>query len=91
MACYPEKQVIFTECGWPTECNDSMDRTQVGPQMQKAYIQELLQWTGQEQIPVFLFEAFDEPWKGSEKEDEPEKHWGIFNEDRSPKEAAEVI
>ena len=89
--CYPEKQVIFTECGWPTECNDSMDRTQVGPQMQKAYIQELLQWTGQEQIPVFLFEAFDEPWKGSEKEDEPEKHWGIFNEDRSPKEAAGIL
>ena len=89
--CYPGKQVIFTECGWPTDCNDSMDRTQVSPQMQQAYIRELLQWTEQEQIPVFLFEAFDEPWKGSEKEDEPEKHWGIFNEDRSPKEAVESV
>lgn len=83
--CYPEKQVIFTECGWPTQCDDSMDRTQVGPGMQRTYIQELTRWAGQEKIPLFLFEAFDEPWKGGGKEDEPEKHWGIFHEDRSPK------
>ena len=41
--------------------------------------------------PAVSVEAFDEPWKGSEKEDEPEKHWGIFNEDRSPKEAVKVL
>lgn len=89
--CYPGKQVIFTECGWPTDCNDSMDRSQVSLEMQKLYIEELLSWTEQEQIPLFLFEAFDEPWKGSEKEDEPEKHWGIYYVDRSPKPAAGLL
>lgn len=88
---YPGKQVIFTECGWATACNDSMDRSQVGEAQQKAYISDLLAWTESEKIPVFLFEAFDEPWKGSANEEEPEKHWGIFNEDRSPKMAASVV
>lgn len=87
---YPDKQVIFTECGWATHCNDAMDRSQVSEDMQLAYLRELLAWTEQEKIPVFLFEAFDEPWKGSTNEDEPEKHWGIFHEDRSPKKAADI-
>jgi exo-beta-1,3-glucanase (GH17 family) len=37
---------------------------------------------------VFLFEAFDEPWKGDP--DNPlnaEKYWGLFNVDRTPKQA----
>ena len=34
---------------------------------------------------TFVFEAFDEPWKGSEDPLEPEKHWGLFNVDRTPK------
>lgn len=88
---YPEKQVIFTECGWPTRCNDAMDRTQVSEDMQCAYLRDLVEWTEHEKIPVFLFEAFDEPWKGSSNEEEPEKHWGIFYEDRTPKKAVSVL
>jgi len=34
---------------------------------------------------AYLFEAYDETWKGSDNKDEQEKHWGIFNEDRTPK------
>lgn len=88
---YPGKQVIFTECGWATCCGDSMDRTQVGEEQQEKYIQALLAWTEEAKIPVFLFEAFDEPWKGSDNQEEPEKHWGIYNEDRSPKKAASAV
>ncbi len=36
---------------------------------------------------VFLFEAFDEPWKGGGHPDEPEINWGLFNGDRMPKKA----
>ena len=43
------------------------------------------QWEKENQIVMFTFEAFDEPWKGSAKQDEPEKHWGIFDVDRKPK------
>ena len=42
----------------------------------------------QEQGPTFLFEAFDESWKGGGSDSSPdvaEKHWGVFDEDRRPK------
>jgi exo-beta-1,3-glucanase (GH17 family) len=32
-----------------------------------------------------MFEAFDEPWKGSDDPHEPEKHWGFYYVDRKPK------
>jgi hypothetical protein len=32
-----------------------------------------------------VFEAFDEPWKGSPDPMEPEKHWGLFTVERHPK------
>ncbi|MEC9249739.1 MAG: glycosyl hydrolase, partial [Pseudomonadota bacterium] len=38
---------------------------------------------------TFVFEAFDEPWKGSPDPDEPEKHWGLFKLDRRPKRVME--
>ena len=34
---------------------------------------------------VDVFEAFDENWKGSDHELEPEKHWGLYKADRTPK------
>ena len=42
-------------------------------------------WSAEEQVLTFVFEAFDEPWKGSSDPMEPEKHWGLFTVDRTPK------
>jgi exo-beta-1,3-glucanase (GH17 family) len=44
-----------------------------------------MEWSEAEDIPVFFFEAFDESWKGSQEPLEPEKHWGLFKIDRTPK------
>ena len=44
-----------------------------------------MEWTHDADILTFVFEAFDEPWKGSSEELEPEKHWGLFTVDRQPK------
>ena len=44
-----------------------------------------MEWTEKENILTFYFEAFDENWKGSPEPWEPEKHWGLFRSDRSPK------
>ena len=54
-------------------------------QSQSAYLRAALRWLKDEGIPFFIFEAFDEPWKGGTSEHEPEKHWGVFSEDRTPK------
>ena len=55
------------------------------PADRKKFYEQLLQWTNDEKILTFVFEAFDEPWKGSPDLLEPEKHWGLFNVERKPK------
>ena len=49
------------------------------------YLRELVAWADAAGILTFVFEAFDEPWKGSADPLEPEKHWGLFTVDRRPK------
>jgi hypothetical protein len=44
-----------------------------------------MDWTRETGLLCFVFEAFDENWKGSPDPLEPEKHWGLFTVDRRPK------
>jgi len=83
---YPDKPVVITEAGWATNSNGrGILPENVSEDLQAAYYADLLNWTNEEQILTFVFEAFDEPWKGSDDLLEPEKHWGLFYEDRTPK------
>ncbi len=85
-AQYPDKQVIITEAGWATKSNGrGIEPNNVNEVMQQQYLQELMAWAESQQILVYFFEAFDENWKGSDDPFEPEKHWGIYKSDRSPK------
>jgi exo-beta-1,3-glucanase (GH17 family) len=85
-AKYPNKQVIITEAGWCTKTNGrGMEMHRASEALQVQYIQELLEWSNQQKILTCMFEAFDEPWKGSDDPLEPEKHWGFYYEDRTPK------
>lgn len=82
---YPNKPVIFTELGWPTMSNGPMIPEETNETFQKNYLDEILTWSKKNKVTMFIFEAFDEPWKGSNKHDEPEKHWGIYDVKRHPK------
>lgn len=83
---YPGKEVIITEAGWATESNGrGIHQDNVSEEIQKTYLNELLEWGTKENIITFVFEAFDEYWKGSADPAEPEKHWGIYHTDRTPK------
>jgi exo-beta-1,3-glucanase (GH17 family) len=79
------KPVIFTEYGWTTETTEVMLVEEANESNQALYLEALSIWSKTHHIQMFLFEAFDESWKGSKNPLEPEKHWGIFNEDRTPK------
>lgn len=81
---FPDKQVLFTEMGWTTKPNSKMKAGQACVENQKRYITELADWLEKEQIIGFIFEAFDEPWKGSTPE-ESECNWGLYYLDRTPK------
>ena len=82
---YPDKQVIFTEYGWTTQANEKMNAKDASEENQKFYLDQMQLWSEENQVTMFLFEAFDEPWKGSDDPTEPEKHWGIMDVNRKPK------
>lgn len=83
---YPDKPVIITEAGWTTASNGrGIEPKNASEVIQAHYYQQLMAWTKKEKILTFVFEAFDEPWKGAPDPLEPEKHWGLFFVDRTPK------
>ena len=82
---FPGKQILFTEFGWTTKSDDKMNQEDTNEIAQDVYLTQVEAWAKQNKIIMFLFEAFDEPWKGSNNPIEPEKHWGVYNVDRTPK------
>lgn len=89
---YPNKLIVITEAGWTTQSNGyGIPVEHVNPEVQKIYYKALTHWSTSESILTFVFEAFDEPWKGSEDPNEPEKHWGLYTVDRAPKLAMQPI
>lgn len=84
---YPDKLVLFSEVGWSTSCVDfsQMKEGEANEENQKKYYDEFWAWADSEKIIAYMFEAFDEPWKGGNNPAEAEKNWGIFYVDRTPK------
>lgn len=85
---YPGKPVVITEAGWATRSNGrGIPAENANEAFQKQYLSALEAWSAKRRVLTFVFEAFDEPWKGSADPDEPEKHWGLYTVDRKPKSA----
>jgi exo-beta-1,3-glucanase (GH17 family) len=84
-AAFPDKPVIFTEFGWTTSATENMDLSETNEEYQKGYLDQMIDWSKKNEVTMFIFEAFDEPWKGGDNPLEAEKHWGIYNVDRTPK------
>lgn len=83
---YPHKYVAITEAGWTTFSNgQGFPPNHANEKFQEIYYEGLMNWSKREQILTFVFEAFDEDWKGSADPAEPEKHWGLFTIDRKSK------
>lgn len=83
---YPNKLVVITEAGWATASNgQGIPIENVNVEIQKIYYKALNHWSDTNSVLSFVFEAFDEPWKGSDDPNEPEKHWGLYTVDRQPK------
>lgn len=83
---YPDKPVVITEAGWTTYSNGKgICPSNVSEEFQSIYYNDLVDWSLDTDILTFVFEAFDESWKGSNEALEPEKHWGLFTASRKPK------
>jgi exo-beta-1,3-glucanase (GH17 family) len=91
-AMYPDHPVVVGETGWATALNPEGGEVEhikapAGEAEQARFYAALRAWALAEQQPVFYFEAFDEPWKGGADPRDVEKHWGLYNENRTPKAA----
>ena len=83
-AALPDKPIAILEAGWATVAIEFGDRASEANQAR--YYRELYDWAAETNTTVFFFEAFDEPWKGNPAAPlGAEKHWGVFNVDRTPK------
>ena len=83
---YPDKPIVITEAGWCTNSNGrGMHAEHAVQELQAIYYRDLMDWTKASGLLCFVFEAFDETWKGSPDPMEPEKHWGLFTVGRRPK------
>jgi exo-beta-1,3-glucanase (GH17 family) len=91
-AAHPGKPIAITEAGWCTRSNGrGMHAADAVQEQQATYYQNLVDWTRREGLLCFVFEAFDELWKGSADPLEPEKHWGLFTVDRQPKQVMQAL
>jgi len=91
-ALHPGRPVVVGETGWATSVHTEGEQAklikgQAGEAEQTTFHAAVRTWTEQDKLTVFFFEAFDEAWKGGDHPAEVEKHWGLYNTDRSPKAA----
>jgi len=96
---HPDKTLVLGEIGWATKYDStkngdgqqgSLIKGEVSYAAQEKFLLELSRWIDENQVTTFLFEAFDELWKGGGENSSPneiEKHWGVFYENRTPKES----
>jgi exo-beta-1,3-glucanase (GH17 family) len=79
---HPGKTIVIGEAGWASYSVGNQHVPRAGDEVkQKRYYEELNAWAKVNQVTVFYFEAFDEPWKGTGTEG----HWGLFSVDRKAK------
>lgn len=94
---HPHKHLVLGEIGWATNYNPdkkgdgeqgTLIKGEVSVRAQESFLIELDAWINDHKITTFLFEVFDEPWKGggqSSGTNEIEKNWGLFYMNRNPK------
>lgn len=84
----PDKKIVIGEAGWATYTIGELHAPKAGDeQKQKIYFNQLMDWAKENNVIVFFFEAFDEPWKGVGTEG----HWGLFTEGRKAKPAMQDL
>jgi len=85
---HPGKTIVLGEAGWASYTEGKQNAPRAGDETkQKRYDEELTAWGKANNVTVFWFEAFDEPWKGSGTEG----HWGLFSEGRKAKLAMQTL
>jgi exo-beta-1,3-glucanase (GH17 family) len=85
---HPGKTIVLGEVGWPSYTEGEHHAPRAGDERkQKQYFEQVSAWARTNSVTAFLFEAFDESWKGKGTEG----HWGLFSEGRQAKLAVQEL
>lgn len=92
LARHPDRQVVIGETGWATSVADVGEEARLikgrcGEAEQAVFFRAVTAWAAAKSLSMFLFEAFDENWKGGDHPAAVEKHWGFLRADRTAKTA----
>jgi len=96
LALYPNKPLILGETGWPSmydHVSADATSTSVGSEENQAkFYREALIGMRARNLPMWMFSAIDEKWKGTSGEGMVGAYWGIWDSARKPKAAvAELL
>lgn len=80
---YPNKPIVITEVGWPSDGQPFKHAT-ASVSNQAKFLRNFLNRADAEKVNYYIVEAFDQPWKMS-LEGSAGAYWGVFNADRQPK------
>jgi len=87
-----KKPVILGEVGWPSTADpgQTLESGKAIPSVanEEKYTTDMINAAKDDQVgPIFLFEAFDEPWKSGKEQggNQWEKHWGLWDKDGKEK------
>ena len=75
---FPDSLIVIGETGWPSE-GRSIGLAVPSPAHAAWYFWGVESWSKAEDVIVFYFEAFDEPWK-ADYEGSQGSHWGLFDQ-----------
>jgi exo-beta-1,3-glucanase (GH17 family)/cellulose synthase/poly-beta-1,6-N-acetylglucosamine synthase-like glycosyltransferase len=80
---YPDKHVIISEVGWPSNGRTRNDAV-ASVSNQAMFLRMFLDRVQHERHVYYIMEAFDQPWK-TQYEGSVGAYWGVYNVDREPK------
>jgi len=78
----PNKPIHIGETGWATSAytNYGVEGSHAADEFkQKLYYDYMRDWSTENELSCFFFEAFDEPWKDSNDARASENHFGLIN------------
>jgi exo-beta-1,3-glucanase (GH17 family)/cellulose synthase/poly-beta-1,6-N-acetylglucosamine synthase-like glycosyltransferase len=80
---FPDKPIIITEVGWPSDGQPKIHAT-ASKANQAKFLRQFLNRAAKEKLAYYVIEAFDQPWKSTD-EGSAGAYWGLFNADRQLK------
>ncbi|WP_406684700.1 glycosyl hydrolase family 17 protein [Seonamhaeicola sp. MEBiC1930] len=83
------KKVIITETGWPSE-GESLQGAQPSYENAIKYFINSQLWSNEDNIEMFYFSSFDEPWKVG-AEGDVGAFWGLWDKNEKPKFKSNIL